>query len=402
MKPDLPRTGRKAIINALVFDAGGGHRAAARALAEAIAELGLPWELHVFNPVRDVIRAPLGEHLYNRVVLRWGWTWAWLPMRWLLRQRARWGRGHYTTIQSEYFRKHSADLVISFGPLLNRIMQAAYQNVRPGAPYVVALTDLADDPPNFWIEDQGRYHFLCPTAHAEQQALARGHPPERVRRISGVPLAPRFSRRADIDRAAERAKIGLAPDIPTAFVSFSSHGSPALFKVAKTLQRMGDAVQAIIICGHNARLEARVRRLGMAAHVTGYCHQIEHLMQLSDFFIGKPGPGSVSEALSLGLPVITASNRSTLRHERYNCRWLEENGFGIVTPGFDAPHMARALRTLLQPGVLAAYRARVDAHENRGIFELVQHLTRLLAGEQTRAADGEPAEARPSERGLAR
>jgi hypothetical protein len=63
------------------FDAGGGHRAAARALAEAISQQGRPWHIDVLN-LDDVLESidPVfhatgkrGGELYNWT-LRRGWT----------------------------------------------------------------------------------------------------------------------------------------------------------------------------------------------------------------------------------------------------------------------------------------------------------------------------------------
>jgi len=52
-------------------------------------------------------------------------------------------------------------------------------------------------------------------------------------------------------------------------------------------------------------------------------------MWLSEFFIGKPGPGSVSEALAMGLPVLVEAGNKTLAQERYNVEWIEEQGVGL-------------------------------------------------------------------------
>ena len=48
-------------------------------------------------------------------------------------------------------------------------------------------------------------------------------------------------------------------------------------------------------------------------------------MWLSDFFIGKPGPGSISEAIQMKLPVIIERNSWTLPQERYNADWVRRN-----------------------------------------------------------------------------
>src|SRR3981189_3420989 len=67
-----------------------------------------------------------------------------------------------------------------------------------------------------------------------------------------------------------------------------------------------------------------------ARRVVGFPSQISHYMQVSDFFIGKPGPGSISEAVQQGLPVIVVRNAWTMLQERYNTDWVQEHGAGIV------------------------------------------------------------------------
>jgi hypothetical protein len=57
-------------------------------------------------------------------------------------------------------------------------------------------------------------------------------------------------------------------------------------------------------------------------------------MRMSNFLIGKPGPGSLSEALHMRLPVIVERNAWTLPQERFNTDWVRENGFGIVVKSF--------------------------------------------------------------------
>jgi UDP-N-acetylglucosamine:LPS N-acetylglucosamine transferase len=60
-------------------------------------------------------------------------------------------------------------------------------------------------------------------------------------------------------------------------------------------------VRLILLCGHNEALAARLRPRA----VLGFTPQVRRLMHLGDFFVGKPGPGSLSEAVHLGLPVVT-------------------------------------------------------------------------------------------------
>jgi 1,2-diacylglycerol 3-beta-galactosyltransferase len=96
-------------------------------------------------------------------------------------------------------------------------------------------------------------------------------------------------------------------------------------------------------------------------------------MYLADFFIGKPGPGSISEAVAMKLPVIVERNMWTLPQERYNADWVLEQGAGLVLPNFG--HIKEAAARLLAS--LDEYRANVEKIENRAVFEIVEILASL-------------------------
>ncbi len=92
----------------------------------------------------------------------------------------------------------------------------------------------------------------------------------------------------------------------------------------------------ILLCGKNARVAAKLRALGqrIPMFIEGFTREVPFYMELADFFIGKPGPGSISEALAKRLPVIVQRNAWTLAHERYNADWVEEQGTGLVVRDF--------------------------------------------------------------------
>ena len=56
--------------------------------------------------------------------------------------------------------------------------------------------------------------------------------------------------------------------------------------------------QLILVCGRNEELATALRAVKRNAPtvVLGYTREMARCMQLADFFIGKPGPGSISEA----------------------------------------------------------------------------------------------------------
>ena len=153
---------------------------------------------------------------------------------------------------------------------------------------------------------------------------------------------------------------------------FGGHGSQVMRRIAKRL----DDTQLILVCGHNSTLadELRMMRGGAPRAVIGFSAQIRYFMQLSDFFIGKPGPGSISEALQQRLPVIVVRNAWTMPQERYNAQWVQEHGVGVVLDSFNAIGSGVSQVT----SRLDAYRASVGRVQNRAIFEIPVILEEIL------------------------
>jgi UDP-N-acetylglucosamine:LPS N-acetylglucosamine transferase len=162
---------------------------------------------------------------------------------------------------------------------------------------------------------------------------------------------------------------------------FGGHGSRAMQGIAKRL----DDVQLILICGHNAALAQHLARRSKEARaprvVLGFTSQIRKYMQLADFFIGKPGPGSISEAVQQGLPVVVVRNAWTMPQERYNTDWVLENGAGIVLESFRG--VDEGVRSIIAR--LDEFKANLARIENRAVFEIPQILERIL---ESRALQG--------------
>jgi 1,2-diacylglycerol 3-beta-galactosyltransferase len=241
------------------------------------------------------------------------------------------------------------------------------------------LTDLADYPKHFWIESGAQY-VVCGTDYAVEQARVLGHVDGTIFRTSGMILHPRFYEPVSLDRAAERKKCGLDPNLPTGIVLFGGYGTWKMRDILRQINRSSLQVQLIMICGRNEKLAKALRRepSWIPIHVEGFTTQIPYFMALSDFFIGKPGPGSISEALSRHLPVIIDCNAWTLPQERYNAQWVREKEVGIVVRSHR--QVAGAVAELLKPGKLAQFRARTAAMENRAIFEIPVIFEKILSG----------------------
>jgi hypothetical protein len=383
----------------MFFDAGGGHRSAALALKSVIEQQERPWDVQLVNlqevldPL-DIFRKYTGvrlQDLYN-LMLKRGYT---LGSGLLLRGMHGiiwlYHRGQVKLL-TKFWAERSPEMVVSLVPNFNRAMWEALRAAdrarnRAPTPLITLLTDFADYPPHFWIEQQDQY-FVCGTEKAVDQARAMGHPDDRIFRTSGMIVRPNFYEPVTADRTEERIRLGLDPDLPTGLVLFGGQGSNQMVSIAERIARSGLKLQLILICGRNQKLRARLGALhpGYPMYVEGFTSEIPYFMHLSDFFIGKPGPGSISEALMMKLPVIVESNTWTLPQERYNAEWITEKQVGVVLRSF--LDIAEGLRTLLDEQNFARFRANAAAINNRAVFEIPEILEAVL---QKRIQPAQPA-----------
>jgi 1,2-diacylglycerol 3-beta-galactosyltransferase len=93
-------------------------------------------------------------------------------------------------------------------------------------------------------------------------------------------LKPSFYRKPAIDRAAERIKLGLRPDLPTGIVMFGGQGSASMIEIAKRLDQSSNQLQLIFLCGHNLELAARLRSLGLSKPRSRVHTQADYFMVL--------------------------------------------------------------------------------------------------------------------------
>ncbi|MGA9813744.1 MAG: glycosyltransferase [Terriglobales bacterium] len=370
----------------IVFhDAGGGHRSAAGALKTVLDQQYHPWNVKLLNlqelldPI-DFVHRATGLRIqdgYN-LILKKGWTRLTPPLLTLFQRTIQLHHSRIVRILRNYWAQHPTDLVLSVIPHFNRCLAQSIRQEIPNAAFVTLLTDLADYPSNFWIVPESEF-IICGSQRAREQALAMGHHRRRVYETSGMILKPSFYRKPEIDRVAERLKLGLRPDLPTGIVMFGGQGSASMIEIAKRLDQSSKQLQLIFLCGHNLELAARLRGLGLAkpAVIEEFTNQVDYFMSLADFFIGKPGPGSISEALQFGLPVIVERNARTMPQERYNGTWLIEKRLGMVVSDFR--DIGAAVEQLLREATFAEFRRNVDAYKNYAIFEVPLILDQMMA-----------------------
>jgi 1,2-diacylglycerol 3-beta-galactosyltransferase len=315
-------------------------------------------------------------------MLKSGWTLGSGQLMKVLQFAIRVRHGAAVRTLTNHWKESNPDLVVSLVPHFNRALCESFVNAHPARRFLTVLTDIADYPPHFWIERQQQY-LVCGSDRAVEQAHALGHNRDRVFRASGMILHPRFYAPPVEDRVAGRTRLGLSADLPTALVMFGGYGSKEMLDIAAALEKSNLALQLVFICGRNENLAAalQAQKSRLPRFVEGFTPNVNRYMHLADFFIGKPGPGSISEAIQMKLPVIVECNGWTLPQERYNARWVVEKGVGMVLSDFR--EIQKAVAQMIEPATLARYRANAAALNNEAVFEIPGIIDQILNESRT-------------------
>ncbi|HXU14970.1 MAG TPA: glycosyltransferase [Terriglobales bacterium] len=382
-------------ITVVFFDAGGGHRSAAEALKAVLESQSRPWQVELLNLQElldrlDVLKKLTGLRIqdgYN-LILRTGWTRLTPQLLPVLQTVVRVYHRATVNMLVEYWKVNPTDLVLSVVPHFNRAMVESIRKALPSAHFVTLITDLADYPPHFWIEKESEY-LICGSEKAQQQAFAYGHDRNHVFLASGMVMRPKFYARTSLSRTEERKKLGLDSNTPTGIVLFGGHGSSTILEIVNRLNAGNASLQLILICGKNQKLLSAVKKLRprFPMFAEGFTQSVDYYMALSDFFIGKPGPGSISEALQFDLPVMIECNGRTLPQERYNAQWITEKRLGVVLKSFR--NVNQGVEKLLDPDTFAEYRANARAYKNNALYEIPEFLDEIV-GRRFPAGTGSP------------
>ncbi|MBD2667282.1 monogalactosyldiacylglycerol synthase [Richelia sinica FACHB-800] len=373
-------------LHIFTVNAGGGHYATLKALKEIIQQQKRPWQITVtdigeliklLDPYKKLFGVDAND-VYNDM-LSMDWTWFHPVTMFLDKFFIQLLYPKAVKLGEKHWKKQtSIDLVISLIPLHNRAIWESLQRVHPETPMVTILTDFADVPPHFWLEPKTKSYFICGTERATNQARALGISEKYIIQNTGLIVHPQFYQPIAINRQIERQRLGLEPDKITAIVSFGAKGSKTILNIARLIESISDKLQVIFLCGTNQKIHQTLQEhpTKLKQHIQGFTEEVAYFMNLADFFIGKPGSISISEALVMNLPVILDCNCATLMNEKYNADWIVEKQVGIVIKSFQ--QIVPAIEELLQPENWLRYKANVKAIQNRAIFAVPEILQNIM------------------------
>lgn len=293
----------------LFSDTGGGHRSATEAIIEAI---NLEYKDQVITEMVDIFKdyapRPLNSmpDLYPKMV----------------RVQQVWGLGYYLSNGDRrarllmgtaypYVRRsmlnlvqhHPADLYVSVHPLANVPVLRTLGERRP--PYVTVVTDLVTTHA-LWYH---RKTNLCivPTQEAERRAIKFGLKADQVR-VVGLPVADRFCQPVG-SKQELRAQMNWPQNLPIILLVGGGEGMGPLEKTAQAINSAHLPATLVVICGRNVGLKKRLEaiRWEIPTFIYGFTREMPAFMQAADILVTKAGPGTISEALNAGLPMVLYS-----------------------------------------------------------------------------------------------
>jgi processive 1,2-diacylglycerol beta-glucosyltransferase len=181
---------------------------------------------------------------------------------------------------------------------------------------------------HFWACPGVARHFV-PTAATQQQLVAAGVDRRGVE-VTGIPIDPAIG--APIESDVARHALGLPADGPV--VALIGSGLPTEQVRAMVVDVLAQPAlgSVVVAAGRNHDLLAGLDDLAQGAHprlrVLGPQPSLTPLLAASDLVVSKAGGLTVSEVLTLGVPMIIPTAQ-LVGQERWNAAYMIEAGAGL-------------------------------------------------------------------------
>ncbi len=200
----------------------------------------------------------------------------------------------------QYLKNYNPDIIVATHVFSAIAMTHLKRKYAIRAKVVAVVTDFKFHP--YW-EDAHVDYYITPSELLEFQAIQKGIKPEQIRPF-GIPILPHFAERMEKEKA--RAELGLENTYTVLLMMGSMGYGNDVFDAIRSLNRMKEEFQLVVVCGNNKKLKARVD--AMTKHKTvityGFTNEVSTLMDAADCIITKPGGLSTSEAMAKNLPMI--------------------------------------------------------------------------------------------------
>ena len=316
----------------LFSDTGGGHRSAAEAIIQALdKEYGASVEAHMVDVFKEYAPPPLDRmpDLYPDMVRYpqlWGLGYKLSdgPQAAFL-DRAFWPYVRRAT--KRLVKEQVADCIVSVHPLFNAAFIRATGKERP--PFLTVVTDLVTTH-SFWYHPKVDLCIVA-TDQAAERALENGISREKIQ-VIGLPVAQQFCEPLG-DPVALREELGWPNDRPVVLLVGGGEGMGPLEETARQISDLDLKMSLAVITGRNTNLKEKLesRNWPQPTFIYGFERRMPTMMRAASLLVTKAGPGTITEALNAGLPMVLYSHLPG--QETGNIDYVVEAGVGLWAPG---------------------------------------------------------------------
>lgn len=297
----------------LFSDTGGGHRAGARALINAVEETkpaAYDQEMiDVFAQCSGFLNifAKLYAPVIKYTPKMWGMLYYFLDDQDKLEQLEKMSAPFILKELTHFILTSKPDVIVSVHPMVNHLTVQAIKESGLKIPFIVVVMDPVTLH-RAWVTPLADLYIVA-TQDAKDLAVKFGLPEPKVK-IEGMPIDPKFSK-SQKGKEDLRIEDGLDPNKFTVLLMGGGEGAGGMLDIIKEVEASGLDVQMIIIAGRNKQLETKLKKeeekFRMKLKIYGFTDQVHKIMAQSDLIITKAGPGTIAEALAMNLPIIITS-----------------------------------------------------------------------------------------------
>lgn len=320
----------------LMSDTGGGHRAAARAI-EAALTLRYPGQFttELVDCWKDYTPFPLNAmpDMYTPWINYSPSSYSalfWLNDQVLsAKNDSRMAARQMFPRMKQLYEEHPADVIVCVHSVFVRPAIYALRRLKLNKPFVTVITDYAW-PTVLWY-DRKVDRCLVPTEPAYERGLKIGMKAAQLQ-LTGAPVHPKFSE-VTITRAEAKKQLGWDVSLPAVLMIGGGTGFGPLAKTAQAIDQKNLPIQQVVIAGRNEAVRARMEAgdWQRPIRIYGFVNNMEIVMRAADLLITKAGPGTITEAAVMGLPMVISG--AIPFQESPNTRYIVQQGAGVSAPG---------------------------------------------------------------------
>jgi len=346
--------------------AGIGHKKAALAVADALKNRNIPYEIVDVLDYTNALLKWIYQHFYITIVKNipsfWAFIYHSLDIAWV-----------YNTIKglrtltnrlnsgkfAQYLCKTQPDIVVSSHFFSSEVVSSLKRRHLINPYLITVITDFKLH--KYWVSKETDL-FVAADEFLGQQIKELGIGAEKIRTV-GIPLESRFYE--TLDKELLYKKLDIKKGFFTILISSGGFGVGPVERIVKELVSVDIPIQLLVVCGNNHILYDDIEKLKKTTttpiKVYPFIDNMHELMEVSDLLISKSGGMTSSEIIAKRLPIIIVS--PVPGQEVRNGEFLVEYGAGLRE---DKPHniKKKAVELFNKKETLLKMKKNIDSIKN--------------------------------------